>query len=45
MNKKLKLIAVLAVATIAIGGAAWLSAVSAGPVGAGKTVHVLASPT
>jgi hypothetical protein len=44
MSKRLKLVGILTVATIAIGGAAWLSA-QAGAVGEGKTVNVLASPT
>jgi hypothetical protein len=45
MTKNTKLIGILAIATLAVGGAAWLSA-NAGPsVGEGKTVHVLATPT
>ena len=43
MMKKIKLIAILTVATVAVGGAAWLSA--QGGVGDGMHVHVLASPT
>jgi len=45
MNKRLKLLGILTVATIAISGAAWLSAQSGPPVGEGKTVNVLAQPT
>jgi hypothetical protein len=44
MKNKAKLNVILAVAVIAIGGTAWLAAQSPG-VGAGKTVHVLATPT
>lgn len=45
MKKKAKLIGILAVATVAVGGAAWLSANAGPPVGDGMTVHVLAVPT
>jgi len=44
MKSNAKLGLILAVAVIAIGAAAWLAAQSPG-VGAGKTVHVLATPT
>ena len=43
MKKNPKLIAILAIATIAVGGAAWLSAQPA--VGEGMTIHVMRSPT
>jgi hypothetical protein len=45
MKKKAKLIGILAVATLAVGGTAWLSANGGPPVGEGKTIHVLAQPT
>ena len=45
MKKKVKLIAILAVATVAVGGAAWLSAAAGPPVGEDMTVHMLAVPT
>jgi hypothetical protein len=44
MKSKAQLKVILAVAVIAVGGAAWLAAQSPG-VGEGKTVHVLATPT
>ncbi len=43
MKKNPKLIAILAIATIAVGGAAWLSAQPA--VGEGLTIHVMRAPT
>ncbi len=45
MKKKARLIGILAVGTMAVGGAAWLSAAAGPPVGEGMTVHVLAVPT
>lgn len=44
-KKKKKVIGFLAVATLAVGGAAWLSANAGPPVGEGMTVHMLAIPT
>ncbi len=43
MKKNPKLIAILAIATVAVGGAAWLSAQP--PVGEGLTIHVMRAPT
>jgi len=43
--KKIKLIAILTVATVAVGGAAWLSTQAGTPVGEGKHVHMLANPS
>ncbi len=43
MKKNPKLIAILAIATVAVGGAAWLSAQPA--VGEGLTIHVMRAPT
>ena len=45
MKKKAQLIGILAVATLAVGGAAWMSAAAGPPVGEGMTVHMLAVPT
>ena len=45
MKKKAQLIGILVVGTLAVGGAAWLSAAAGPPVGEGMTVHVLAVPT
>lgn len=45
MKKNAKLVGILAVATVVVGGAAFLSATSGPPVGEGKTVQVLAPPT
>lgn len=44
-NKNGKLLVLLAAATVAVGGAAWLSANSGAAIGEGMTVHVLATPT
>lgn len=45
LKNRAVLVAVLSVATVAVGGAAWLATQSAEPIGTGKTVHVLAVPT
>ena len=45
MKKKMLLTGILALAIVATGGAAWLSAQSAALVGEGKTVHVMRTPT
>jgi len=45
MKKNGKLLALLVVASVVVGGAAWLSANSSPGIGDGKTVHVLANPT
>lgn len=45
MKKKTMLIGILALATLAVGGAAWLTANAGPPVGEGMTVHMLATPT
>ena len=45
MKKKAKLFAILSIATLAVGGAAWLSVNAPPPVGEGMTVHMLAVPT
>ena len=44
MKKKAQLIGILAVATLAVGGAALLAAAGP-PVGDGMAVHMLAVPT
>ncbi len=43
VKKNAKLIAILAIATVGVGGAAWLSAQPA--VGEGLTIHVMRAPT
>ncbi len=43
MKKNPKLIAIVAIATVAVSGAAWLSARP--PVGEGLTIHVMRPPT
>jgi len=45
MKNKALLVGILVVGTVAVGGAAWLSATAGPPVGEGKTVHMLATPT
>lgn len=45
MMKNTKLIGILAIATVVVGGAAWLTAAGGPAVGEGKTVHMLATPT
>lgn len=45
MTKNTKLIGILALATVVVGGAAWLTASGGPAVGEGKTVHMLATPT
>ena len=45
MKNKPVLLALLTLATLGVGGAAWLASQSGEPVGAGKTVHMLAVPT